>query len=440
MHVPDVADAYISVDELPDSRPALDVVVTGIGLVTPLGIGCEENLARLHAAESAIGPRSVPAVDSPALPLAIAGDIQFADSLRLPKHQKYMTRSVQLAMQAALEAVRSSGVREAPGFNPERLAIYTGSGQTGLEYQDFFQATSFAWRGDREQDFKYLGGRAARLIDPYFSLRTLSNAGAALISAEVGARGPSANYVHSDTASAAALQAGCFDLLDERCDAVIAGGYDCLLVPAAIHAFRHSGLLLDTNIARAMRPFDSDRNGLALGEAACFFVLERKADAIARGAEILGEILDIELTMYSGSSRRWSVVGDRIQKAFRETTARVEELDFVVAHGLGIPEHDRREAQALAGCVEPGTAITAFKGLTGYLGAATAAVELGLGLLSARRGFIPAVARLESPETDALQFITGGPKAITTEEPTGAFIASSWVGQVSIIVAGTRVR
>jgi 3-oxoacyl-(acyl-carrier-protein) synthase len=368
----------------------------------------------------------------------MAQSIDFRNLLRLPKNEKYMVRSVRLAMLAALEAVSNSGIRQIPGFTPEKLAIYTGSGQTGLDYQDFFKATSFAWSDDREQDFKYLGGRASRLIDPYFSLKTLSNAALALISAEIEARGPSANYVHSDTASAAALQAACDDLLDGRCDAALAGGYDCLLVPAAIHAFRDAGLLLDADIARAMRPFDRDRNGIALGEAGCFFVLERKSDAQARGADIFGEIVDVELTMDSGGSRRWSVAGDRMKTAFRTARTSVEQLDFVVAHGFGTAEHDLREAEVLASCVEQEIPVTAFKGLTGYLGAATAAVELGLGLLSARNGFIPPVARLESPEPTPLRLVTGGPKAIATDQPAAAFIASSCVGQASIIVARTR--
>ena len=187
-----------------------------------------------------------------------------------------------------------------------------------------------------------------------------------------------------------------------------------------------------------MRPFDRNRNGIALGEAGCFFVLERKVDATARGAEILGEIVDFELTMENAGSRRSSVVGNRIQTAFRDTTAGIDELDFVVAHGLGTAEHDGREAQALAQCVKSETSVTAFKGLTGYVGAATAAVELGLGLLAARNGFIPAVARLESPEATDLRLVTGEPIAITTEQPTAAFLASSWVGQVSVIIARTR--
>src|SRR4029453_11010999 len=189
-------DRYASAAEERQNRTTFDLAITGIGLITPLGVGCDANLARLRTAQSAIDARSVPPGDSPALPLPAAGQIDFGNSLRLPKNEKYMVRSVQLAMHAALEAVRNSGIRQSPGFNPERLAIYTGSGQTGLEYQDFFRATSFAWSGDREQDFKYLGGRASRLLDPYFSLKTLSNAALALISAEIEARGPSANYVH----------------------------------------------------------------------------------------------------------------------------------------------------------------------------------------------------------------------------------------------------
>src|SRR5262245_27388852 len=132
-------DKSASASEERRDRTIFDVAITGIGLVTPLGVGCGENLARVRKAQSAIDGRSVPAVDSPALPLAVAGQIDFGNSLRLPKNEKYMVRSVRIAMQAALEAVSSSGIRQSPDFNPERLAIYTGSGQTGLEYQDFFR-------------------------------------------------------------------------------------------------------------------------------------------------------------------------------------------------------------------------------------------------------------------------------------------------------------
>src|SRR5262249_15730971 len=154
------------------------------------------NVERIRAGGSAIGPMR--RLDIDALSAEVA-DFDLIPSLRHPKNLKFMTRPVQCAVKAALEAVAQSRLQ--PGqIAPDRLACYTRSGQTGLEHEEFFPALNFAWSRADTKDLAHLTGRAAKLVDPYFSLRTLSNIGIALIATELNIRGPSANYVHNDTA------------------------------------------------------------------------------------------------------------------------------------------------------------------------------------------------------------------------------------------------
>ena len=176
--------------------------------------------------------------------------------LRAPKNEKFMAPGVRFAVRAAKEAVRMSAVN-LDHVDPFRVAIYTGSGQTGLESGDFFNNLEVANGGTVESDFANMGGRAARVLDRYFSLRTLSNAGLGLLSMEFGAKGPSNNFVQDDTASAWAIASGARDLEDGRCDVAIVGGYDCLLTPSNYLAYKQAGLLSASRAADAYRPVRS---------------------------------------------------------------------------------------------------------------------------------------------------------------------------------------
>ena len=412
------------------------VAITGIGLATPLGLSVGENVARSLRGESAIGPmEAFGAGAHPRASAACVPKFDIAGHLRTPKNQKFMTPAVACAIRAGREAIEQSGIA-IESVDPWRTAIYTGSGQTGVEYENYFAALSLAWEGDREMDFKYVGGPPSRLIDPHLLIRTLSNAGLALLACEFGIRGPNGNSVQGETASAHALDFAVHDLLDGRADLAIAGGYDSLLSTANFLAFQQAGLLSRSHPDEAYRPFDVKRDGLVLGAGAGFLVLERYGDAQARGAGILGEICGIGCAMDSrdvtGPSPYPRSLSEVVSQALDGN-----QIDFVVARGIGTQEDDRHEAQAIANLVGKSTPVTALKSQTGYLGAATVAAELGLGLCCARQNLVPPIARHAGADLDCpLDLVAAEPRQLRRDRPPlGLFLSYSWGGQITAIAA-----
>lgn len=411
------------------------VAITGVGLVTPLGLTAAENVARSARGDSGIGPARAFAVDGhPAQALASVAEFELEPFLRYPKNYKFMGRAVQFAMRAAREAIDRSGI-DPLRMDPSRIGIHVGSGQTGVEYDHFFPSLIMAWDAGREMDYKYLGGLPAHLIDRYICLRTLANGGLALLSTEFGIRGPNGNFTQKDTASAQALHAAYLDLLEDRCDVAVAGGYDSLATTGNFLAYEQAGLLSHADPAEAYRPFDNQADGLVLGEGAGFLVLERWEHAADRGAAILGEFSGAGSAM--GVNARWrpAWTAETICHAARQALGDARP-DFVVASGVGTVEEDRSEAAALTSMVGDATPVTAFKSQTGYMGAGTAAVELGLGLLCARQGFVPPIARhtRTGPQV-MLDLVSNAPRQMEQAEPLGLFLSCSWGGAVAALAA-----
>jgi 3-oxoacyl-(acyl-carrier-protein) synthase len=361
-------------------------------------------------------------------------DFDLESCLRFPKNYKFMGRAVQFAMRAAREAIDQSGV-DPRRMDASRVGIHVGSGQTGVEYDHFFPSLIMAWDAGREMDYKYLGGLPSHLIDRYICLRTLANGGLALLSTEFGIRGPNGNFTQKDTASAQALYAAYLDLLEERCDVAVAGGYDSLATTGNFLAYQQAGLLSHADPMEAYRPFDKSADGLVLGEGAGFLVLERWEHALERGATILGEFSGAGSAMGANEQWRPAWTAETVCQAARQALGDARP-DFVVASGLGTAEEDCCEAAALAAMLGSETPVTALKGHTGYMGAGTAAAELGLGLLCARQGFIPAIARHTAAGPDGgLGLVTREARRIENAEPLGLFLSSSWGGAVAALAA-----
>jgi len=294
----------------------MSIAITGVGILTPAGQTLAENVARLQT-----WTKAMPDASGQRDGFAPVAEFTLEPRLRYPKNVKFMSRSVQLGMMAALDALEGSGMRVV-GAPTGRIAVHTGCGETGMENEEFFGAYSLAWQG-RETDFKYLNARAAKMVDPYFSLRTLTNAGSGLIAMELGLNGPSCHFVHGETCGAMALEGACYDLLDDRCDVALCGVYDHLGTKATRIAYGGMGLA---------RP----KGELLLSEGAAFLVLERTEEARSRGARVLGEVLGVDVR--SGME-----------------AASCEQGEFEVRPG-------------------------AYRCVTGYLGAATALAELAIGL------------------------------------------------------------
>ena len=408
------------------------IAVTGIGLVTPLGLTASETVERVLRGESAA------AIDSASEGVALAQVPPFdvAQYLRNPKNLKLMSRSVRMALLAVREAALASGLSES-GVASERLGVYVGSGQTGIEYDEFFKALTLAWEDGRELDYKYLGGMPTRVLDRYFSLRTLANAGVSAISTEFAARGPSNNYVQGETAPASAIYSACQDLLEDRCDAAIICGYDSLLIPTNVTAFRKIGLLNDGGFGASYTPFSTGRAGMVLGEGAGALILERRESADARGIPVIGEIEGVGLASQISDRRGFTADEDDLRYAASQASDPIGP-DFVMARGLGTDEDDLAEAAALSEFLPADTRVTGVKGNTGYLGAATAAVELGIGLLCARQGLVPPVHGLTDPDARMhLNLVRSEPAKLTGTASRGLFFSSTFGGQVAAIASRT---
>ena len=408
----------------------MSVVITGVGLTCAAGLSIEDAWRRSCWGASGIGRTR--RFDGQAQPAQCAGEVPPLDivlDLQAPKNEKFMAVPVRLAVRSAKEAVRAARLDLAT-FDPHRVALYVGSGQTGLESAEFFPAFEIAFSGDEATDFANLGGRSSRALDPYFSLRTLANAGIGLLSAELGARGPSNNFVQDDTSGAAAVAAGRLDLETNRCDVAIVGAYDSLLTPSTYLTYQKAALL---SRAQTYRPFDRHRDGLLLGEGAAFFVLERAADASRRGATIFGELVGVGCSQDIDADRA-STCSDETVVAAIEQATRGASIDMVIAHGIGTVDGDRHELSQLERILGPQMPVTAFKGLTGYVGAATALVELVFGLRAAQERLVPPIAGHSSTADDCgLSLVVGHSRRVTAERPAVLALCRSWFGRCAAI-------
>jgi 3-oxoacyl-[acyl-carrier-protein] synthase II len=187
--------------------------------------------------------------------------------------------------------------------------------------------------------------------------------------------------------------------------------------------------------AVAYQPFDANADGLVLGEGAGFLVLERWEHAVERGATILGEFSGAGSAMGDGEQWRPAWTAETICRAARQAMGDARP-DFVVASGMGTVAEDSTEGAALAALVGSRTPVTALKSQTGYMGAGTAAAELGLGLLCARQGFVPAIARhTRAGQDGVLDLVAGPPRKLAGSQPLGLFISCSWGGAVAALAA-----
>lgn len=404
-----------------------DAAVSGLGVACPLGLSRPEIIGKLRLNESGIAPSAVFGVQR-----EVAGEappFELRSRLKKPKSEKLMSRSVRLAMLALKDAVESSGL-DLDAADRGRVAIEMSSGHTGIDYDEFFPAFQVAWHGQAERDFSLLGGRASRLIDAYFSLRSLANAGVGFASAEYDIHGPSNNFVQNDCASGWALAAAAEDLDEGQADAVLAGGYDSLLSKSVYLASSEAGLL---DSGRPMKPFAAGRAGVTLAEGAAFFVVESSGSIESRGGRPLA-YLEAFLVGGDAGGEGWLADGlPALEDDLREAFATGLRPDYVVARGLGAGG-DGMEADLLRRLGVDPARITAWKGWTGYLGAATCAVELALTIHAVREGFLPSPLAGSQPDPGLPLKLSIAPLALPQNEETLILLlAGAWSGQASAL-------
>jgi 3-oxoacyl-[acyl-carrier-protein] synthase II len=357
-----------------------EVAVTGIGLVTPGGIGVEASWATVCAGRSTAAHDPVLAGNPVTISCRVPG---FDPEQLLGGRRAYrLDRFVQLALVAAREAVTGAGLDPAT-WDGARVAVVIGTAGGGAE--------TF------EAQHRVLLEENPAWVSPLLLPMHLPNMVAGQVAMEFGANGP--NFVVATACASGATAIGIArDLLaHNRCDLVLAGGTEALLNPVTMAGFARMGALSkqdDPGIAS--RPFDVDRDGFVGAEGAAMLVMERVADARARGQRIHGRILG-----YGASADAHHVTSPHpdgkgvraaITSALLEADASPADVQHVNAHGTSTPLNDLVEAQVLAAMLPGRPKVTSTKGVTGHMMGAAGAAEAVFSLLTVTRGVIPPTA------------------------------------------------
>ncbi|WP_329581776.1 beta-ketoacyl-[acyl-carrier-protein] synthase family protein [Kitasatospora sp. NBC_01250] len=365
----------------------IDIAVTGLGLVTPGGVGVEASWA------SVCGGRSPAALD-PALegnPVRISCRVPDFDPERLlnARRAHRLDRFVQFALVAAREAIADAGLDPAT-WDGARVGVVLGCADGGP--------------GTVEQQHQVLREQGSERVSPLLLPKQLPNMLAGQTAIEFGATGPNL-VVATACASGATAIGTARDLLAlNRCDVVLAGGSEAMITPLVMAGFAQMGALSkrQDDPATASRPFDADRDGFVAGEGAGILVMERIADARARRARVRGRIIGYGATADAHHITSPHPDGAGIEAAVRAALADAgadpEDVQHVNAHGTSTPLNDLAEARMMYRVLTGSPLVTSTKGVTGHLLGAAGAVEAAFSVLSVERETVPPTANLFLPD------------------------------------------
>jgi 3-oxoacyl-[acyl-carrier-protein] synthase II len=366
--------------------------VTGVGLLTPLGIGTQLTWDALLASKSGIA--GITQFDAAAFSCRIAGEVKgFDPSNYIEKKEiKKMGRFIQFAIAAADFALKDSGLVVTPEI-AEEVGVYIGSGIGGFEVI--------------EREHQTLLEHGPRRISPFFIPATIINLASGYVSIKSGAKGPNSATATACTTSAHSI--GDSFRMIQRGDAVamICGGTEAAVTPMGIGGFAAMRALSTRNEdpQRASRPWDKDRDGFVVGEGAGILVLEALELALARGANILAEIVG-----YGMSADAFHVTappddGDGayrvMRNAMRDAKLQPEQIDYINAHGTSTDVGDKAETMAIKrafGDHAYKVAVSSTKSMTGHLLGGAGGLEAGITVMAIRDQVAPPTINHECPD------------------------------------------
>jgi 3-oxoacyl-[acyl-carrier-protein] synthase II len=368
------------------------VVVTGVGLVTALGIGTDVTWEAIRAGKCGIGP--ITQFDATAFSCRIAGEVKgFEPAAFIEKKEiKKMGRFIQFSIAAAEFALRGAGLKVAPE-TAERVGVYIGSGIGGFEVI--------------EREHQTLLEHGPRRISPFFIPATIINLASGYVSIRSGAKGPNSATATACTTSAHSI-GDSFRLIQHNdADAMICGGTEACITPMGIGGFAAMRALSTRNDEpeRASRPWDKDRDGFVVGEGAGILVLEELEFARARGANILAEMAG-----YGMSADAFHVTappdnGDGayrvMRNALRDAGLEPHQVDYINAHGTSTEVGDRAETMAIKrafGEHAYKVAVSSTKSMTGHLLGGAGGLEAGITVMSIRDQIAPPTINLDEPD------------------------------------------
>jgi 3-oxoacyl-[acyl-carrier-protein] synthase II len=372
------------------------VAVTGMGLVSPVGVGNAANWESLLAGKSGVGP--ITRFDPSPFTCRIAAEVKgFDPSLYIERKEiKKMDTFIHYAMGAAHFAMEDSGL-PVSDENRERVAVVVGSGIGGLP---LIEKTS------RE----YVeSGNNARVISPFFITGLIVNEAAGNISIKYGLKGPNLATVTACTTGAHAVGEAYRKIQYGEADAAVAGGTESVITPLAVGGFAVMRALSTRNDEpqRASRPWDSDRDGFVIGEGAGLVILEEMEAAKKRGARIYCELAGYGLSADAYHIAAPSEDGEgpaRVMRiALEDAEINPDEVDYINAHGTSTPAGDRVETMAIKMIFGPHArklAVSSTKSMTGHLLGAAGGLETAICALAVENQVMPPTINYETPDPE----------------------------------------
>ena len=393
------------------------VVITGLGIVSPVGIGIQQAWDNLLKGVSGVGP--ITKFDASPLPTRIAAEVKgFRDDDSVPKKLlKYANRSHRFALAAAEQAFRDAGIRPTEE-TAARWGCAVGAGMMTSDFGDLVVTQAHS-AGDGELHAAHLLSDPAA-TDPMVFCRSQATAGISLLTRRYDIRGY-ATSVHTACASGGQALGTAMKLIRRGAvDRALAGGFDSMISPIGLSGFCLLSAVSPDNDRpeRASRPFDATRNGFLLGEGAGFLVLEEWSLARRRGARIYAELAGDGNSLSSYRITDSPPDGDgpiqAMRAALADARASPQEVDYLNAHGTSTGMNDRSETaatHAVFGDDAMRVNVSSTKSSMGHLIAAAGAVEVAICALAVQRGEMPINANLVERDVDCdLNFVVGEAK------------------------------
>lgn len=370
------------------------VVITGTGIVSPIGIGKEENWLNCIQGKSGIG--KITKFDASAFRTTIAGEVKNFDPSKFldPKEVEKFDPFIHYALASAVLAVEDAKLR-LDRENPERVGVYIGSGIGGLS--------------TIEKTHNAILNYGPRRVSPYFLPGLIINMASGLVSIIFGAKGPNSSTATACATSAHSIGDSLRIIQRGEADIMIAGGAEAPITPIGLGGFCALRALSTRNDEpeKASRPFDLKRDGFVMGEGAGVLILEELEHALSRNANIYAEIVG-----YGMSGDAFHVTapcsdGDgatRCMKlAIEDAGIKPEDIDYINAHGTSTPLNDKVETIAikkLFGSHAYKLAISSTKSMTGHLLGAAGAIETIFTILAIKEGIVPPTINYEFPDPE----------------------------------------
>lgn len=369
------------------------VVVTGLGAVTPIGVGAEDFWSGIKEGKNGID--FITAFDTTDYSTKLAAEVKDFDASQFveKKEAKRMDRFVQFAVASAKMAIQDSKL-DLESINKHRFGVIVGSGIGGML--------------TIEAEHKKLLEKGPKRVTPLLIPMIISNMAAGNVAIQFGAKGPCTNVVTACATGTHAIGDAFKLIQDGRADVMLAGGTEAAITPLSMAGFSAlQAMSTSTDPESASRPFDANRDGFVMGEGAGVLVLEDLEHAVARGAHIYAEVVGYGMTGDAYHITAPDSEGDggarALLEAIEDGNVPVEELDYINAHGTSTPLNDKVETLAIKkalGEQAKKVMVSSTKAITGHLLGAAGAIEAIVIAKAVEEDYVPATFHYQNTDAE----------------------------------------